>query len=136
MDAALHAIRSQVLAAAASGRALRIRGGGSKDFLGESLAGELLDTRPLAGLVDYQPSELVVTVRAGTPLAELEAELAARGQWLAFEPPAFGGHPTVGGAVAAGLAGPGRASTGGVRDFVLGARLLAASGELLSFGGR
>jgi glycolate oxidase FAD binding subunit len=92
--------------------------------------------RPLAGISSYEPSELVVTVRAGTPLAELEAALAEQGQCLPFEPPRFGAHATVGGMVAAGLAGPARAAVGGVRDYVLGATLLNGRGEVLSFGGQ
>jgi len=136
MDAPLEAIRERVLAAGRDRARLRIRGAGTKDFLGAALEGELLDTRPLAGVVDYEPSELVVTARAGTRLSELEALLASRGQYLAFEPPAFGGDPTLGGIVAAGLSGPRRATAGAVRDFVLGAKLLTAGGELLAFGGR
>lgn len=131
-----HAIRE----AAASRRPLRIRGGGSKDFLGQSFGGELLDTRSHRGIVSYEPSELVVTARCGTPLAELEATLAERGQCLAFEPPHFApageGGATVGGMVSAGLSGPARASSGAVRDFVLGAKLLNGRGEHLSFGGQ
>ncbi|WP_298930909.1 glycolate oxidase subunit GlcE [uncultured Ramlibacter sp.] len=133
---ALHAITERVQAAAASGTPLRIRGGGSKDFYGEPPVGELLDTRALAGVTSYEPSELVVTVRAGTPLAELETLLAAHGQCLPFEPPHFGGGATVAGMVAAGLSGPARASVGSVRDYVLGLTLLGGSGELLSFGGQ
>jgi glycolate oxidase FAD binding subunit len=91
--------------------------------------------RPLAGISAYEPTELVVTVRAGTPLAELEAVLAERGQCLPFEPPRFAEGGTVGGMVAAGLAGPARAAVGGVRDYVLGATLLTGRAELLSFGG-
>lgn len=127
--------RERVREAAASGRALCLRGGGTKRFLGRPEQGELLDTRDCSGIVNYEPSELVVTVRAGTPLAELEAELATRGQMLAFEPPHFGPGATVGGCVAAGLAGPRRAAVGGVRDFILGARLIDGRGELLRFGG-
>ena len=127
--------RERVLDAAAGGRALCLRGGGTKRFLGRPEQGELLDTRGCSGIINYEPSELVVTVRAGTPLAELEAELAARGQMLAFEPPHFGPGATVGGCVAAGLAGPRRAAVGGVRDFILGARLIDGRGELLRFGG-
>ena len=78
---------------------LRIRGGGSKDFYGEPPAGELLDTSTLSGITSYEPSELVVTVRAGTSLAELEAVLAERGQCLPFEPPHFAGGATVGGMI-------------------------------------
>jgi glycolate oxidase FAD binding subunit len=136
VDAPLEEIRQRVLAAGRLGRRLRIRGAGTKDFLGEAFEGEILDSRPLAGVVDYEPSELVVTARAGTPLSELEALLASRGQFLAFEPPAFGGDPTLGGIIAAGLSGPRRATAGSVRDHVLGLRLLAAGGELLTFGGR
>ncbi|MFY0588698.1 FAD-binding protein, partial [Burkholderia pseudomallei] len=91
--------------AAASGRALRIRGGGTKDWYGQALDGEILDTRAHHGIVSYDPAELVVTARAGTSLAELEATLAERGQMLPFEPPHFGRGATLGGAVAAGLAG-------------------------------
>ena len=117
-------------------RPLRIRGGGSKDFYGRALAGELLDTRAHRGIVDYEPTELVVTARCGTPLAELQATLAERGQMLGFEPPAFGGEATLGGVVAAGLSGPRRASAGAVRDFVLGVQLMDGEGRLLRFGGR
>ncbi len=136
MDAALEALRDRVLAAGHAGRRLRIRGAGTKDFLGETLQGELLDTAAFAGIVDYEPSELVLTARAGTRLSAIEALLGAHQQFLAFEPPAFGGDPTLGGIVAAGLSGPRRASAGAARDFVLGARLLSAGGECLNFGGR
>lgn len=136
MDSALQLITAQVHAAAAAGTPLRIRGGGSKDFYGEATDGEVLDTRPLTGIISYEPSELVVTVRAGTKLAELEAVLAERGQCLPFEPPHFAGGATVGGMVAAGLSGPARASVGAVRDYVLGLTLLNGRSELLSFGGQ
>jgi glycolate oxidase FAD binding subunit len=115
---------------------LDIRGGGTKAFYGEAAQGEPLDLRPLAGISSYEPTELVVTVRAGTPLAELEATLAEKGQCLPFEPPRFAAGGTVGGMVAAGLAGPARAAVGGVRDYVLGATLLNGRGEELSFGGQ
>jgi FAD/FMN-containing dehydrogenase len=98
--------------------------------------GSLLDVRPLAGISSYEPTELVVTARAGTPLADLEAVLAERGQCLPFEPPRFNDHGTVGGMVAAGLAGPARAQSGSVRDYVLGLTLLNGKGEVLSFGGQ
>ena len=136
MDLILDELVQRVRAAAAGGTPLRIRGGGSKDFYGEPPQGELLDTTPLAGVTSYEPTELVVTVRAGTRLADLEALLAERGQCLPFEPPHFGGAPTVGGMVAAGLAGPARASVGAVRDFVLGLTMINGRGELLSFGGQ
>jgi len=132
----LHDIRSKILRAAADRMPLRLRGGGSKDFLGQGFAGELLDTRPLAGILSYEPTELVITALAGTPLAQIEAVLAERGQMLAFEPPSFAGAATVGGVVAAGLSGPRRASVGSVRDFVLGLGGMDAQGRELQFGGQ
>jgi len=115
---------------------LEILGGGSKRFYGNPPRGELLSVRPLAGISSYEPSELVVTARAGTPLAELEAALAERGQWLPFEPPRFSPGGTVGGMVASGLSGPARAAAGSLRDHVLGVALLDGRGELLRFGGQ
>lgn len=135
MDQALEDITQRIRSAAASGTLLRIRGGGTKDFYGEALNGEVLDTRALAGVTSYEPSELVVTVRTGTPLAELEALLAQSGQCLPFEPPRFADGGTVGGMVASGLSGPARASAGSVRDYVLGASLINGKGEALTFGG-
>ena len=136
MDAALSALVDQVQAARAAGQPLDIHGGGSKAFYGEVPQGQPLDVRGLAGISSYEPSELVVTARGGTPLAELEAALAEKGQCLPFEPPRFGSLGTVGGMVAAGLAGPARVSAGSVRDYVLGATLLNGRGELLHFGGQ
>ncbi|RYF53351.1 MAG: FAD-binding protein, partial [Comamonadaceae bacterium] len=122
METALAQITERVRAAAADRTPLRVRGGGTKDFYGLALHGEVLDTRVLRGIVSYEPSELVVTVRAGTPLAELEATLAEQGQCLPFEPPHFaktaGDAATVGGMVAAGLSGPARANVGAVRDYL------------------
>jgi FAD/FMN-containing dehydrogenase len=135
-SAVLRRLADRVRAAASDGTALEIRGGGTKRFYGEAPQGEPLSTVELAGISAYEPTELVVTVRAGTPLAELEAVLAARGQCLAFEPPRFAPQGTVGGMVAAGLSGPARASVGAVRDFVLGVTLLNGQGEYLTFGGQ
>jgi len=139
-DPALAALQQQVRDAAGRRQPLCIRGHGSKDFLGGPLVGDVLDTRELCGISSYEPTELVVTARAGTPLVELEAALAERGQCLPFEPPRFGagalGAGTVGGMVAAGLAGPARGAVGGVRDYVLGATLLNGRGDVLSFGGQ
>jgi len=145
-DAALDTLVERVRAARADKTALNIGGGHTKAFYGEAPQGAPLDVRPLAGISSYEPSELVVTVRAGTPLAELEAALAEQGQCLPFEPPRFapGGRNdgtapqggTVGGMVAAGLSGPARAAVGGVRDYVLGATLLNGKAEVLSFGGQ
>jgi glycolate oxidase FAD binding subunit len=140
MDPALARLVDRVQAARAARTALEIRGGGTKAFYGGEPVGEPLDVRELTGISRYEPSELVVTVRAGTPLAELEAVLAAQGQCLPFEPPRFGSIDdaggTVGGMVAAGLAGPARAAVGGVRDYVLGATMLNGKAEVLSFGGQ
>ncbi|MHA7601233.1 glycolate oxidase subunit GlcE [Alicycliphilus sp. T452] len=139
MEAALRQIIDRVRDSADRRAPLRIRGGGTKDFHGSGApdhAGEPLDMRPLAGIVSYEPSELVVTALAGTPLAELEALLAQHGQCLPFEPPRFAPGGTVGGMVAAGLSGPARASVGAVRDYVLGVEIVNGKGELLRFGGQ
>jgi glycolate oxidase FAD binding subunit len=114
---------------------LRLRGGGSKDFYGNEPRGEVLDTRAYSGIVDYEPSELVLTARCGTPLAEVEQALAGRGQCLPFEPPHFGAA-TFGGCIAAGLSGPRRATAGALRDFVLGVKLVDGKGRELAFGGQ
>ena len=135
-NAAIAALIERIRSAADEGRALCIRGGGSKDFYGGACTGEPLDVTALAGVRNYEPSELFVTVGAGTPLAELEALLTGQGQCLPFEPPRFGHAGTVGGMVAAGLSGPARASVGAVRDYVLGATLLNGRGEVLTFGGQ
>jgi glycolate oxidase FAD binding subunit len=126
----------RIRGAASRKERLRIRGGGTKDFYGAMVDGETLDISPYAGVVAYEPKELVLTVRAGTRLAEVEATLAAQRQMLPFEPPHFGGAATIGGAVASGLSGPRRPYAGSVRDFVLGTRVVNGKGEDLSFGGR
>ena len=136
MEPSLTPFIERIGAAAESGSPLRIRGGGSKDFYGHSPRGEVLDTRDFSGIVSYEPSELVVTARAGTPLVELEALLAESGQCLPFEPPHFASGATVGGMVAAGLSGPARASVGPLRDYVLGLSMINGRGEALSFGGQ
>ncbi len=136
MESILNPLVERIRAAAERGTPLRIRGGGSKDFYGERLEGELLETAPLAGITSYEPTELVVTALAGTPLAQLEAALSERGQCLPFEPPHFGGGATVGGMVAAGLSGPARASAGAVRDYVLGLTMVNGRGEVVTFGGQ
>ena len=136
MDPELRSITDRIHAALARRTPLRLRGGGTKDFYGQSLQGEVLELSAWRGIISYEPSELVVTVRAGTPVAELEATLAERGQHLAFDPPQFAVGATCGGAVAAGLSGPARANAGAVRDFVLGLTLINGRGESLSFGGQ
>ena len=140
MDAELKKLSEKVREAARSKTGLRLRGGGTKDFYGQALEGEALDTRGLSGIVAYEPSELVVTARCGTALAEVEAAMRERGQMLAFEPPHFAqfgsGSCTLGGAVAAGLSGPGRQAAGALRDFVLGVKIMDGRGEVLAFGGQ
>src|SRR5688500_17865304 len=127
---------ARIAGAAAAGTELRVRGGGTKDFYGGLLRGEVVEMGAYAGIVAYEPKELVLTVRAGTPLADVEAALAQERQMLPFEPPHFGVGATVGGAVATGLSGPRRPYAGAVRDFVLGTRIVNGKGEDLSFGGR
>ena len=126
----------QVRAAIAARTPLRIRGGDTKAFYGEPVNGQPLDMRDWSGIVSHEPTELVITVRAGTPLAEVTAALAEKGQHLPFDPPRFGEGATIGGVVAAGLAGPARATVGGVRDFVLGAQFIDGQGDWLTFGGQ
>jgi glycolate oxidase FAD binding subunit len=128
-------LRDRVRDAAARRAAFRLRGSGSKDFLGNAGAGEVLDLRAHAGIVRYAPRELVITARAGTRLHDLEAALAENAQMLAFEPPHFGRDATLGGTIACGLSGPRRANGGAARDFVLGVRILDGRGEVLRFGG-
>lgn len=136
MDTSLAQLRDHIVAANASKTRLRIRGAGTKDFYGESFDGDVLDTREHRGIVSYEPTELVITARCGTPLSEIDAALESRGQFLPFEAPRFGGDPTIGGVVACGLSGPRRASAGAVRDFVLGTHLLNTNGDVLKFGGQ
>ena len=126
---------ARVRAATAAGTPLRIVGGDSKHFYGRPVAGELLSLGGHAGILRHDPAELVLTARGGTPLAEVEALLAGSGQRLPFEPPHFGAQATLGGTVAAGLAGPARMWAGPLRDFVLGARVLTGDGRVLRFGG-
>ena len=128
-------LAGRVRAASAEQAALRIVGGDSKAWYGRQTGGEVLDISGHRGVVAYEPSELVITARAGTPVIEIEALLARHGQTLAFEPPVFAAVSTIGGAVAAGLAGPARPFAGAVRDFVLGVRVLDGRGRSLRFGG-
>lgn len=132
----LEALQRSIEGAAARRAPLRLRGGGTKDFYGNPPRGEVLDTQAYAGIVSYEPTELVITARCGTRLSEVEGALSAKGQMLPFEPPHFGPHATFGGCIAAGLAGPRRASAGAVRDFVLGAKLIDGRARLLAFGGQ
>lgn len=125
----------QVQAALASGTVLQIQGSASKAFLGRPLTGQVIDTRQHRGIVSYDPTELVLTARAGTPLLELEQAVRAAGQMLPFEPPHFAAGATLGGMVATGLSGPRRPWAGSLRDYVLGTRLITGHGKHLRFGG-
>lgn len=139
MESVLSGLSEQAVAVRAAGRSLVIRGGGTRLFYGEPLpeddACAWLDMSAYRGVVDYQPSELVLRARAGTPLAEIEALLDGEGQMLAFEPPRFGRGDTLGGCVATGLPGPRRIAAGPVSDYVLGTRLMNAEGKVMHFGG-
>jgi len=128
-------LQAQVKDALAQHKRLRIEGGGSKNFYGHEVAGTPLSTREHAGIINYEPTELVLTARGGTPLAEIETALAAQNQMLPFEPPHFGDSATLGGTVACGLSGPRRPYAGAARDFVLGCRVLTGKGDVLHFGG-
>ena len=128
--------QNQIKAAAARGDKLTIRGSGSKSFLVPDVRCEVLDTRAHAGVVEYDPKELVIVVRCGTPIAEVEQAMAAANQMLAFEPCHFGERATIGGMVASSLSGPRRPYAGAVRDFVLGCKVLDGKGDHLSFGGK
>ncbi|MEO8303365.1 MAG: glycolate oxidase subunit GlcE [Betaproteobacteria bacterium] len=135
-EAILGSLQARIRAAAAAKTPLVIRGAGTRDFYGQAIDGDVLDMAPYAGIVDYDPTELVVTARAGTRVAEIDAALQASGQMLGCEPPRFGAQATLGGLVATGLSGPRRPYAGAVRDIVLGVRLLDGKGDDLAFGGR
>lgn len=138
----LQQFAEQIREASAKKTPLCLQGGGSKQWYGRPPSGQLLDTRAYTGIVAYEPTELVITARCGTPLSEIEAALAEQNQILAFEPPHFLGlsatptTATVGGMIAAGLSGPRRASAGAVRDFVLGAVLMDGKADVMHFGGQ
>ena len=125
-----------LLRAAAEGTPLAIVGGGSKSFLGRTPQGEPFQVGAHRGIVAYEPTELVITARAGTALTEIEAVLTDSGQMLAFEPPHFGASATLGGTVASALSGPRRPYAGAARDFVLGVKMLSGEGRTLTFGGQ
>lgn len=137
MQTQLNLLREQILQAAASQTPLTIQGGNTKSFYGEQVqTATVLDTTAYSGIVEYDAPELVITARCGTPLKDIEAALAEKGQMLAFEPPHFGDKATLGGCVASALSGPRRAHAGAVRDFILGTKLLNGKGEHLEFGGQ
>jgi len=122
--------------AAAARTPLAIHGSGSKRFLTGDIDGAPLDVTGHCGIVSYEPTELVLTARAGTPLREIEAALAEKNQMLGFEPPHHGPKATLGGTIACNLSGPRRPYSGAARDFVLGTRIINGKGEVLKFGGQ
>ncbi|MCB1868449.1 MAG: glycolate oxidase subunit GlcE [Gammaproteobacteria bacterium] len=128
-------LQQAVISAAAQSRPLNLTGGNSKAFYGGEIQGAPLALGSHSGVVNYEPKELVLTARAGTPLQEIEAVLAQQKQMLAFEPPHFGDNATLGGTIACGLSGPRRPYAGSARDFVLGVRIINGKGEILRFGG-
>jgi glycolate oxidase FAD binding subunit len=128
-------LQDSIRAAREKRSAVCIRGGDSKAFYGRTAAGEPLQVSGHRGIVNYEPTELVISARAGTPLSELEQILDAQQQMLAFEPPHYGDDATLGGTIACNLSGPRRVSAGAARDFVLGCRIINGKGEILSFGG-
>ena len=128
--------QSQIKAAAAKGAKLAIRGSGSKTFCSPAATGHVIDTAKHAGIVEYEPNELVIVVRCGTRIADVEKIMADAGQMLAFEPPHFGENATIGGMIATGFSGPRRPYAGALRDFVLGCKVLDGKGDHLSFGGK
>ncbi len=131
-------LQQQVQAAYAGKTPLKIVGGNSKAFYGRQTTGAeltVLDVSGHSGINSYEPTELVLTARAGTPLAEIEAALAEKGQLLPFEPPHWGPNATLGGTIACNLSGPRRPYAGSARDFVLGCHVINGKGELLHFGG-
>ncbi len=129
-------LASQVAAVSAAGGEIEISGSGSKRFYGEPMESLSVDVSAHSGVIDYDPAELVITLRAGCKLSEVEALLAQNRQMFGFEPPWFGPDATIGGMVASGLSGPRRAFVGGIRDFVLGAKIIDGRGEIMQFGGR
>ena len=131
-----HELIEQVKQASSDGTKLRIVGSGSKDFMGRKPEGEIINIAEHSGIVSYEPIELVLTARAGTPLIDINAALAEHNQRLAFEPPVFAGRATLGGTLACHLSGPGRPWNGSIRDHTLGVRLINGRGEALRFGGQ
>jgi glycolate oxidase FAD binding subunit len=134
--AQLDEMRATIVQANESRSRLKIVGGGSKEFYGRRISGTTLKTSAYRGIIDYEPSELVMTARAGTRLSDIEKTLGEANQMLAFEPPQFSNDSTIGGVVVAGLSGPRRPFAGAVRDAVLGVKMMPSNGESLSFGGQ
>ncbi|MEZ5672966.1 MAG: glycolate oxidase subunit GlcE [Thiotrichaceae bacterium] len=132
----ISAIQQTVKTAFTQQTTLQLIGGNSKKFYGREISGAVLNISEYQGILNYEPSELVITARAGTPLSEIIATLAEKNQCLAFEPPIFSTTATLGGTIATGFSGPARPYLGAARDFVLGVKCLNGKGEVLNFGGQ
>ena len=128
--------QKQIISACKNKTAIRIEGGNSKHFLGNTSTGDLISTRDHTGIISYDASELVITARSGTPLKQIKQALAENNQMLAFEPPSYTEHATLGGTIACNLSGPARPYAGAARDFVLGSKIINGKGEILQFGGQ
>ncbi|MEW8507815.1 MAG: glycolate oxidase subunit GlcE [Candidatus Thiodiazotropha sp.] len=129
-------LRTAVLDAVRDSRSLQLVGHGSKAFYGRARVGDPLSVAEHSGIISYEPTELVITARGGTPLQEIEQVLSEKAQMLPFEPPHFDGKGTIGGAIASGLSGPRRPWGGAPRDLLLGVKLLDGRGQILRFGGQ
>ncbi len=136
MQVVLNHFKEQIQSAISTQKIINICGGNTKNWYGNPPSGEILNTHQYAGILDYQPEELVITACAGTPLKEVELALASKNQYFPFEPPHYGENATIGGMIAAGLAGPGRGQFGGLRDYVLGTKIMDGNAQILSFGGK
>jgi len=128
-------LAEQISTAHTDKRVLAICGNGSKNFYANHVHGEPVNIKKHTGIIDYQPSELMISARAGTPLHEINNTLAENNQMLGFEPPNYAQHATIGGTIASGFSGPRRAFSGAARDFVLGCKVINGKGEILKFGG-
>lgn len=128
-------LEEQVRSLVADKTPIQIQSGGSKAFYGNPVEAKAVSVSTHRGIIHYEPTELVMTARCGTPLAEIETVLADNHQMLGFEPPHFTDAATLGGCIATGLSGPARPFRGAVRDFVLGMHLLNGKAERLHFGG-
>jgi len=122
--------------AATAPRPLRVGGAASKRPRAPEPDALAVDLTAASGIVAYDPAECVVTARGGTPLSTLVETLAAHGQYLPWDPPLVEAGATIGGTVATGLSGPGRLRYGGVRDFIIGARVIDGRGRLITTGGQ